>query len=89
MSLRGPIIFSMTLALMAGASFAQPAPQPDIATLQKAITIIQTQRNQALDAHAGSELRAATLAEENARLKAQVQAMEAKLPKPEPDDKKP
>lgn len=54
--------------------------QPDIPMLQKAVTVIQAQRNQALDAQAGAEVRAATLAEENARLKAQIAEMEKTAP---------
>lgn len=64
-------------------AFAQQPP--DIPTLQKAIAVMQAQRNQAFDAQAGAEVRAATLAEENARLKAQVQALEAKAPKDKPE----
>lgn len=67
-------------------AFAQQPP--DVATLQKAITVIQAQRNQAYDAQAGAEVRAATLAEENAKLKAQVQELEAKAKKPEAEEKK-
>lgn len=73
------LLVGLALVFATGA-VAQPAPPPDIPTLQKAIAIIQAQRNQAFDAQAGAEVRAATLAEEVARLKAQVRALEAKLP---------
>lgn len=56
------------------------AQQPDIPMLQKALAVVQTQRNQALDAQVGAEVRVATLAEENARLKAQILELEKSAP---------
>lgn len=75
-----PLLASLALAFAISTALAQQPP--DIATLQKAIAVIQQQRNQAFDAQAGAEVRAATLAEENARLKAQVQELEAKAKPP-------
>lgn len=63
------------------------AQQPDPATLQKAVTVIQAQRNQALDAQASAEIRAALLNEEVTKLKARVQELEAQVPKAGTDQK--
>ncbi len=52
---------------------AQQAPSnPDLAFLQKATAVLQTQRNAALDGQAAAEARAAVLADENAALKKQI-----------------
>jgi hypothetical protein len=67
------IIAIALLTISTTAGLAQQAA-PDPAFLQKAITALQTQRNAALDAQAGAEARAATLAEELEKLKAQIAA---------------
>lgn len=53
--------------------------QPDLATLQRAIAVLQQQRNQAMDAVANLEVQRALLAEEVERLKVEIE----KLKKPE------
>ena len=65
------------LAFIPTLAFAQPQ-QPDTATLQKALAILQAQRNAALDAAASAELKAAQLAEENAKLKAESDDLKKK-----------
>ena len=62
------------------------AQQPDIPTLQRAVAVLQAQRNTAYDLQAQSEIRAAGLAQENEQLKVRIKELEAKLP-PEPDKK--
>lgn len=52
--------------------------QPDIATLQRVIAILQQQRNQAMDTLASSEVQRAVLAEEIERFKARIAEMEKK-----------
>lgn len=54
--------------------------QPDAATLQKALTLVQAQRNRALDAQLNAEVSAALFADENAKLKARVKELEAPVP---------
>lgn len=68
-------IFAIVIAASAAPAFAQ---QPDVAMLQKAIVAIQNQRNQALDAQASSDVRAAMLVEESVKLKARIQQLEDK-----------
>lgn len=72
-------------AIMAIPAHAQTV---DPAMLQKAITVIQAQRNQAFDAQANAEIRAATIAEENAKLKARVQELEDKAAEAKPAENK-
>lgn len=62
------------------ASFSAFAQQPDPATLQRTIAILQSQRNQIMDALASTELRVATLAEDLAKAQARIKELE---PKPE------
>lgn len=69
----------LAFLLLASPAFAQQAPT-DPATLQRAITILQQQRNQALDMQANSEMRAAQLTEENAKLKAELDELRKKQP---------
>jgi hypothetical protein len=56
------------------------AQQPDPAVMQRALNVLQAQRNQALDAAASAEVRAAGLAEELAKTQAQLKELEAKNP---------
>lgn len=62
---------AILLALAATPALAQQ--QPDPAFLQKALAVLQAQRNAALDGQAAAEARAAMLADENAALKKQVE----------------
>lgn len=66
----------LLLALLAAPAFAQQSPDP--AALQKAILALQSQRNAALDQAAGFQVQAATLAEENDKLKKQVEELQKK-----------
>lgn len=54
--------------------------QPDPAATQRALTVLQQQRNQAMDAHANAEMRVMQLTEEVAKLKMELD--EAKKAKP-------
>jgi hypothetical protein len=66
------LIFAFTL--LAAPALAQQAP-PDPATLQRAITAIQQQRNSALDQAASMQIEAQRLADENAKLKAEIEEL--------------
>lgn len=75
--------YAIAVLVFSAPAYAQ---QADPAFLQKAIAAVQAQRNNALDAAAVAEARAAQLADENAKLKAQIE-QQAK-PKPEGDTAK-
>lgn len=68
-------IIVLALALLATPALAQQQPPP--AFLEKAIAALQTQRNNALDAQAAAEARAALLAEELTKAKARITELEA------------
>ena len=57
---------------------AQQQLQVDMDTMQKAAAVLQNQRNAAMDSAANAEVKAARLADENARLKAEIEAMKKK-----------
>jgi hypothetical protein len=59
--------------------------QPDPMFLQRALAVVQAQRNQALDAVAGSEAKVSGLTDELAKATAQIKALRDKY---EPVDKK-
>lgn len=63
--------------LLSFPAYAQQSQQPDPATLQRAITAIQQQRNAALDQAATFQIEAQRLADENAKLKAEIEALKA------------
>lgn len=63
--------------LLSFPAYAQQAQQPDPATLQRAIAAIQQQRNAALDQAATFQIEAQRLADENAKLKAEIEALKA------------
>jgi len=73
------------LALLISSALAQQPQSPDPAFMQKALTALQGQRNQALDGQAVAEARAAQLADEVAKLKAEIEAL--KKPPTEPPKK--
>ena len=56
-------------------SAAAQTPPTDSALLQKAITALINQRNNALNAQADTEARLSQLADENAKLKAELEAL--------------
>lgn len=58
--------------LIASPAFAQ---QSDIVTLQKAILVLQVQRNQAMDGAANAETQLALAREEIIKLKAELEAL--------------
>lgn len=63
--------------LFSTAALAQPAQQsPDPAFLQKAIAVLQAQRNNALDGQAAAEAKAAQLSDELAKVQARVSDLE-------------
>jgi hypothetical protein len=68
------LVISVTYACTARAQ-----QLPDVATLQRAITILQQRRNAAMDALANCDVQRAALAEEVAKLKAEIE----KLKKPD------
>lgn len=61
--------------LLATPAFAQQQTPPDPATLQRAIAAIQAQRNAALDQAASMQIEAQRLAEENTKLKSEIEAL--------------
>ena len=63
------------LLALTTAAFAQQSPAPDPAFLQKAVNALITQRNNALNAQADTEARLSQLADENAKLKAEIEAL--------------
>jgi hypothetical protein len=71
---------AILLLLAASPAFAQQ--QPDAQFLQRAIVALQTQRNQALDAAAGAEARAAGLADDLAKAQARIKELEQKQEAP-------
>ena len=79
------VIALLLLAVPARAQ--QPQMPPDPAFMQKAITALQQQRNDALDRQAGSEAKASQLAEENAKLKAENEELKKKIPPVEVEKK--
>ena len=62
--------FAIALLFLATPALAQQ--QPDPAAMQKAIAVLQGQRNQALDREATAAVQAAALAEENEKLKSEI-----------------
>lgn len=64
----------LTIALFCSTTLAQQPP-PDPATLQRAIAVIQQQRNQALDQAASMQIEAQRLADENTKLKAEIEKL--------------
>jgi hypothetical protein len=66
--------------LLSSPAFAQAPQLVDSAFMQKAINVLQQQRNNALDQRAASEAKAAQLLEENAKLKAENEELKKKIP---------
>jgi uncharacterized protein YicC (UPF0701 family) len=78
------IVTIAALLFLAGAAAAQQtapqtAPPANQASAQRIISMMQAQRNAALDAHAFAEARAAEMAEEIQRLTEEVQKLRAQL----------
>ncbi len=71
-------LVAVALILSTPASAQQQPPDP--AALQKAVQALQQQRNAAMDQAAGLQVQAATLAEENDRLKKQVEELQKAAP---------
>lgn len=71
----------LLLALLATPALAQQ--QPDMATMQRAIAVLQQQRNNAMDALASAEVQRAALAEELAALKAKIAEQAKQQAQPE------
>jgi len=69
-------VAAVLIALVAMPAHAQQQPPIDPATLQRAITVLQQQRNQAMDSQVNSEVQRAALAEEVERLKAKIAEIE-------------
>lgn len=59
------------------------AQQPDPATMQKAITVLQQQRNSAMDQAASAQTEAMRLADEVAKLKAEIAELQKGRTKPD------
>lgn len=72
--------FAIAAALFAGPAFAQQ--QPDPAVIQRIIPSLQQQRNEAMDKAALAEARAAQLAEEVQKLKAELVKTKESTPPP-------
>lgn len=67
-------IVLVVVVLLAPSALAQQPQPADPAFLTKAITVLQDQRNQALDGAAAAMARAITLEDENKKLKAELDA---------------
>jgi molecular chaperone GrpE (heat shock protein) len=67
----------LSVCIISTAAAQQQPQKVDPATLEKAATILQLQRNQAWDAAAGCELRVAQANEELAKLKADLAKVQA------------
>lgn len=68
------IRLALLLTLFANPALAQQAA-PDPVTLQRAVSAIQQQRNAALDQAASFQIEVQRLTEENAKLKAEIEAL--------------
>ena len=77
-------IIASALLFVPAAGSAQQTPDP--AFLQKALTAMQAQRNQASDAQAVLEARLSMANEELAKAKDKIKEMEAKAKPPEPKE---
>lgn len=64
----------LALVLLSTPVFAQQQ-QADVNTLQKALAVLQQQRNNAMDALASATTQATMLQEENNKLKAEIEEM--------------
>lgn len=73
MIFRPAVVATMIAASLTPISAQQQ--QPDPAMMQKAIGALSAQRNAAMDQAAQEAIRSATLAEENAKLKAEIEAL--------------
>lgn len=65
----------IALLLIASPALAQTQQQPNPATMQKAINILQGQRNSAMDQLASAQLQVSNLTDENTDLKAQIEEL--------------
>ncbi len=70
------VIISTTLFGMS--AFAQQQ-QPDPIVMQRAMNVLQAQRNQALDQGAAAEVRSAGLADELSKAQAKIKELEEKV----------
>lgn len=68
---------ALVFVLLASPAVAQQQ-QPDPAFLQRAITVLQAQRNAALDQAAGAEARVAQIADDLAKAQARIKELEPK-----------
>jgi predicted nucleic acid-binding Zn-ribbon protein len=80
----------MWRALIITAALATPAlaqKPPDMATLQRAIGVLQQQRNQAMDALANAEVQRSALADQVEKLKAEIEELKkrAAVERPQKD----
>ena len=64
--------------LASTSAFAQQ--QPDPAVMQRALNVLQAQRNQAMDSAAIAEARAVGLADDLAKAQAKIKELEPKAP---------
>ena len=78
-------ILAVVLVALPGISFAETAPDPVL--LQRAIVVLQQQRNQAMDSAADMQVKAQGLAEELAKAKEKIKELEAKAEKKQDDAK--
>jgi hypothetical protein len=77
----------LLVAIVLGAMLVAPAlaQQPDAGALQKAIAVIQAQRNQAMDAAANCEVNASRATEALTKAEARIKELEDKYePKAKP-----
>ena len=69
-------LFAGIVLLVSGA-VAEAQQQPDPQSLQRAVSVLQAQRNAAYDAQANSEMRALGLQEELDKLRKELEALKA------------
>lgn len=69
-------LIAAALVLFASPALAEQKPDPEF--LQKALTVMQAQRNNAMDADAVAEAKLATTTDELAKAQARIKELEAK-----------
>lgn len=70
------------ISLLSTASYSlaqQGPPQPSIDDFKKTLSVVQAQRNRALDSEADVTARAMSLMEENTKLKSEIEELKKKL----------
>ena len=74
--------FAILLALLVSTSAALSQQKPDPAVLERTISVLEQQRNSAMNSAAIAETRLATVSEELAKAQERIKELEAKSPAP-------